>query len=57
MQMPAEGVELDSLVSGFEYALIQRALERTDGVEYDLDGHVLPKVKEDPWGKDHAGPG
>jgi len=26
------------------------ALERTDGVEYDLDGHPLPKVKEDPWG-------
>jgi len=27
------------------------ALERTDGVEYDLDGHPLPKVKEDPWGE------
>ena len=26
------------------------ALERHDGVEYDLDGHVLPKVEEDPWG-------
>jgi hypothetical protein len=26
------------------------ALERHDGVEYDLDGHVLPQVKEDPWG-------
>jgi hypothetical protein len=26
------------------------ALEREDGVEYDLDGHVLPKVKENPWG-------
>ena len=27
------------------------ALERDDGVEYDLDGHQLPKVKEDPWGR------
>jgi hypothetical protein len=26
------------------------ALERDDGVEYDLDGHVLPKVQENPWG-------
>jgi len=26
------------------------ALERTDGVEYDLDGNPLPAVKEDPWG-------
>ena len=26
------------------------ALERHDGVEFDLDGHPLPKVKEDPWG-------
>ena len=26
------------------------ALERHDGVEYDLDGNPLPKVKEDPWG-------
>jgi len=26
------------------------ALERHDGVEYDLDGHPLPKVKQDPWG-------
>lgn len=26
------------------------ALERHDGVEYDLDGHPLPKVEEDPWG-------
>ena len=30
------------------------ALERDDGVEYDLDGHVLPKVEEDPWGTGHA---
>jgi hypothetical protein len=30
------------------------ALERHGGVEYDLDGHVLPKVKEDPWGAGHA---
>jgi hypothetical protein len=30
------------------------ALERHDGVEYDLDGHVLPKVEEDPWGAGHA---
>jgi len=30
------------------------ALERTDGVEYDLDGHPLPKVKEDPWGTGRA---
>jgi hypothetical protein len=29
------------------------ALERHDGVEYDLDGHVLPKVVEDPWGAGH----
>jgi hypothetical protein len=27
------------------------ALGRHDGVEYDLDGHVLPKVTEDPWGR------
>ena len=27
------------------------ALERHDGVEYDLDGHPLPKVQEDPWGE------
>lgn len=27
------------------------ALERKDGVEYDLDGHVIPKVEEDPWGR------
>ena len=26
------------------------ALERTDGVEYDLDGNILPKRKERPWG-------
>jgi hypothetical protein len=26
------------------------ALERDDGVEYDLDGHVLPKHEERPWG-------
>ena len=26
------------------------ALERHDGVEYDLDGHVLPTVQENPWG-------
>jgi hypothetical protein len=26
-------------------------LERTDGVEYDLDGKPLPKVNEDPWGQ------
>ena len=25
------------------------ALERHDGVEYDLDGNVIPKVEEDPW--------
>jgi DNA-binding NtrC family response regulator len=31
VQIPEEGVELDRLVSGFEHALIQRALERTDG--------------------------
>jgi len=30
------------------------ALEREDGVEYDLDGHVLPKVQEDPWGHGRA---
>ena len=30
------------------------ALERHDGVEYDLDGHVVPKVEEDPWGRGHA---
>jgi hypothetical protein len=30
------------------------ALERHDGVEYDLDGHVLPKVNEDPWGAGRA---
>jgi hypothetical protein len=30
------------------------ALERHDGVEYDLDGHVLPKAKEDPWGSGRA---
>ena len=29
------------------------ALERHDGVEFDLDGHPLPKVKEDPWGAGH----
>jgi hypothetical protein len=29
------------------------ALERHDGVEYDLDGHPLPKVNEDPWGAGH----
>jgi hypothetical protein len=29
------------------------ALERHDGVEYDLDGHQLPKVKENPWGVGH----
>jgi hypothetical protein len=29
------------------------ALERQDGVEYDLDGHPLPKVNEDPWGAGH----
>lgn len=26
------------------------ALERDDGVEYDLDGKPLPTMKEDPWG-------
>jgi hypothetical protein len=26
------------------------ALERTDGVEYDLDGNVIPKHEERPWG-------
>jgi len=31
MDMPVEGVDLDRLVSRFEHALIQRALERTDG--------------------------
>lgn len=30
------------------------ALERDDGVEYDLDGHVVPKVQEDPWGSGRA---
>jgi hypothetical protein len=30
------------------------SLEREDGVEYDLDGHVLPEVKEDPWGTGRA---
>jgi hypothetical protein len=30
------------------------ALEREDGVEYDLDGHVLPKVEENPWGTGRA---
>ena len=30
------------------------ALERRDGVEHDLDGNVLPKVQEDPWGTGHA---
>jgi hypothetical protein len=29
------------------------ALERHDGVEFDLDGHQLPKVNEDPWGAGH----
>jgi hypothetical protein len=29
-------------------------LERHDGVEYDLDGHLLPKVEEDPWGTGRA---
>ncbi|MEY2422549.1 MAG: hypothetical protein QOI95_2616 [Acidimicrobiaceae bacterium] len=29
------------------------ALERHDGVEFDLDGHPLPKVEEDPWGAGH----
>jgi hypothetical protein len=29
------------------------ALERHDGVEFDLDGHPLPKAKEDPWGVGH----
>ena len=26
------------------------ALERKDGVEYDLDGNVIPKHEERPWG-------
>ena len=30
------------------------ALERDDGVEYDLDGNVLPEVSEDPWGTGRA---
>jgi hypothetical protein len=30
------------------------ALERHDGVEYDLDGHPLPKAHEDPWGTGRA---
>jgi hypothetical protein len=30
------------------------ALERHDGVEYDLDGHLLPKATEDPWGTGRA---
>lgn len=30
------------------------ALERHDGVEYDLDGNPLPKVQEDPWGTGRA---
>jgi hypothetical protein len=29
------------------------ALERHDGVQFDLDGHRLPEVKEDPWGAGH----
>jgi hypothetical protein len=29
------------------------ALERHDGVEFDLDGHRLPNVAEDPWGAGH----
>lgn len=29
------------------------ALERHDGVEFDLDGHRMPDVKEDPWGPGH----
>jgi len=29
------------------------ALERDDGVEFDLDGHPLPQVEEDPWGAGH----
>jgi hypothetical protein len=29
------------------------ALERQDGVEFDLDGHRLPKLAEDPWGVGH----
>jgi two-component system response regulator AtoC len=31
VEMPVEGLDLDRLVSGFEHALIQRALKRTDG--------------------------
>jgi hypothetical protein len=30
------------------------ALERDEGVDYDLDGNPLPKVKEDPWGPGRA---
>ena len=30
------------------------ALERHDGVEFDLDGHPLPKVEEDAWGVGHG---
>jgi hypothetical protein len=34
------------------------ALERDDGVEYDLDGHLIPEGNEDPWGngRPSAGP-
>ena len=36
------------------FAVLERspfeALERDDGVEYDLDGNVLPKHEERPWG-------
>jgi len=32
------------------------ALERHDGVEFDLDGNVLPKVAEDPWGRHQPRP-
>lgn len=32
------------------------ALERHDGIEYDLDGHALPKVEEDPWGRKQEQP-
>jgi hypothetical protein len=30
------------------------SLERDDGIDYDLDGHILPKVAEDPWGTGRA---
>ena len=55
MKGEMELAEFRRKVSDDPWAVLEEspyeALERHDGVEYDLDGHVVPKAQEDPWGR------